>query len=274
MGLHEVIKDYQNLYQEVDEVCEQHTTKLIKTENSKPFCPHCAAERTVESEQELLEKETHKAYNSNRLWLRNRSIVANRSLLDLTFDTFEAMDEETKTNKEKAKDITRRIFNGSTANEMLAGKFGTGKTHLAMAILNQLNEPINSGKTNFKLVFVSIDEMLRRIKANFGNERSPYREDRLVSTLSKADVLVIDDLGAETGAVGRDNEASDFNVRVINAILSGRTDKPTIFTTNLSIGDMRKMYDGRILSRILRGMEQERLVLFKNTTDKRSQIQF
>lgn len=260
------------MYEDVEEICEQHEINLIRIKNHKPFCPQCAAERTAESEEKLLKKETEKAYNSNRLFLRSRSIVANRTLLDSTFDTFETMDEETTINKEMALNIARRIYQGSTDNEMLAGKFGTGKTHLAMAILNKLNEV--SDKTNFKLVFVSIDEVLRRIKANFGNERSPYREDRIVSVLSEADVLVIDDLGAEVGAVGRDNEASDYNIRVINAILSGRTDKPTIFTTNLSIGDMRDVYDGRILSRILRGMEQEKIIKFVKTTDKRSKLNF
>ena len=257
------------LFKEVDELCKKHKVPFVQYLDKHSFCPICASERAEESDKEMLEKETKRAYSQNKRWLRQRSILTDKEMLNMNFDNFKTDDEETKLNKEKALQIARRIYKESKDNEMLAGKFGTGKTHLAMAILNQLNE-----YTDLKLMFVSIDELMRRIKSNFKNFDSPYKEDVIVQTLTEADVLVIDDLGAEVGSVDRNSEATDYNVRVLNAVLSGRMNKPTIFTTNLNNENLRDMYDGRIVSRILKGMTQERVITFKTTTDKRSKIKF
>lgn len=259
----------QALFKPTDEKCEEHGEFLVQHKDYRPFCPACASEKVIEDEQKLMEAGTEMAYNQNKLWLKRRSIVIDRDMFKMTFDNYETMDEETTANKEKAIEMARRIYKGSKDNEMLAGRFGTGKTHLAMAVLNQLNE-----FTDMKLLFVSLDEVMRRIKANFGNPRSQYREDSIVVMLAEADVLVIDDVGSEVGSVDRNSEATDYNVRVLNAVLNGRANKPTIFTTNLSGKDLRDVYDGRIVSRMFRGMVQERIIQFVKTTDKRSEIQF
>ena len=269
-GLGQEIKEMQGHYfKETSETCVVHDVKLIKPKSFRPFCPICAKERAAKDEESLLETETEKAYKTGQKWLKSRSVVLDKEMFKMTFENFNEMDEETSINKEMALDMARSLYKGSTRNEMLAGRFGTGKTHLAMAILNQLNSV-----TDMKLVFVSIDELMRRIKGSFGNPESPYREDVVVKMLSDADVVVIDDLGAEVGSVDRNSEATDYNVRTLNAILNGRANKPTVFTTNLTIPELRETYDGRILSRVLRGMEQERIIQFVKTTDKRSEIQF
>lgn len=262
-------KERDKFYKSVPDICEKHQVNCVQLMDKEPFCPLCASERAEKAELNMREKETKKAYNVNKRWLRQRSVLTAREMFRMTFDNFEEMDEETTQNKEKALQIARRLYKGSTDNEMIAGKFGTGKTHLGMAILNQLSE-----HTDLKLLFVSIDELMRRIKSNFHNYDSPYQEDVIVETLSKADVLVIDDLGAEVGSVDRKSEATDYTIRVLNAVLSGREYKPTIFTTNLSKKDLDKMYDGRITSRIEKGTSQERIIVFSKTTDKRSQIEF
>lgn len=268
-NLQDLAKLRDNLFSETDEICSAHEVNLVQFGDKEPFCPICANERVEQSDKELLEQETEKAYNRSKRWLKQRSVLTNKDMFKMTFDNYQAVDDETKLNKEKALNIARNLYKGSSHNELLAGKFGTGKTHLAMAILNQLNE-----FTDKKLLFVSIDELMRRIKANFKNDESIYREDVIVQILIDADVLVIDDLGAEVGSVDRKSEATDYNIRVLNAVLSGRMNKPTIFTTNLNNHDLKTMYDGRIMSRILRGMDNERIVLFKTTSDKRSKIEF
>lgn len=269
-GLGDEIKEMQNNhFKQTNETCEIHDVNLIKPKNFRPFCPICAKERAAKDEESLLETETEKAYKVGQKWLKTRSVVLDKDMFGMTFENFKEVDEETHINKEMALNVARSLYKGSKRNEMLAGRFGTGKTHLAMGILNQLNRV-----TDMKLVFVSIDELLRRIKGSFGNPESMYREDYVVKMLSEADVVVIDDLGAEVGSVDRNSEATDYNVRTLNAILNGRANKPTIFTTNLTIPELKETYDGRILSRILRGMEKERIIQFSKTTDKRSEIQF
>lgn len=50
--------------------------------------------------------------------------------------------------------------------------------------------------------------------------------------MKKADVLVLDDLGAELGI--KNKVSTDFNNDILNRILEGRQNKATIFTTNFS----------------------------------------
>lgn len=265
----DAINRYNQLYSETSILCETHSVNLVKANNLAAFCPLCAKEKLAADELELREKETAKAENYKKRWLKTRSIVTDPKMFNMKFDNFDTMDKETTINKEKALDMARRYYKGAINNELLTGKFGTGKTHLAMAILNQLNE-----HANLKAAFVSTDEMMRKIKSSFGNDKSPYKEDLIVNTLIDADILVLDDLGAEVGSVDRNAAASDFTVRVINAILNGRTNKPTIVTTNLNSGELKQVYDGRLLSRLFRGVEQENIITFKETTDKRTKLEF
>lgn len=265
-GMSDLIK---NMYRQTDEVCETHNINLVNYKGGHSFCLECARENLEKSENELLESETEKAYSSDKRWLKNRSITVDRDILNSTFKEFDEMDEETTANKEKALKIARSYYKGNKHNTILVGKYGTGKTHLAVAILNQLNE-----HTNTKNMFVSLDELMAKIKAGF-NQRDPeLTEERAIHLLSKADLLVIDDLGAEIGSVDRASEAGDFTVRILNGILNARMNKSTIFTTNLNSKQLRKAYDGRIMSRIMRGINKDRIIKFEKTTDKRSQIEF
>lgn len=267
--MQDVIAAYKNLYTETDELCKKHDVNLVQPIGRDPFCPECAVIRTAWLEAEMIENETNKALEHKKRWLRNRSIVTDKKMFNMTFETFEEMDQETTKNKEKALDMARRYYKGSNRNELLAGKFGAGKSHLAMAILNQLNE-----YKDLKALFVSMDELMRRIKSSFGNPESPYKEDVVVNMLIESDLLVLDDLGAEVGSVDRNNSATDYNIRVMNGILNGRTNKPTIFTTNLSMKELQEVYDGRLVSRMFRGIEQENIIEFRETPDKRTQIKF
>lgn len=268
-GLTDLKREQEEMFKPTEEVCEIHDVPLVQFQEGRAFCPECASERVEQDDYKLREVETEKAQNVNKRWLKQRSIVLDRDMFKMTFENYDAVDEETERNKEKALNIARSLYKGSKSNEMLAGMFGTGKTHLAMAILNQLNQ-----FTDMKLLFVSMDVLVRRIRANMGDKESPYEEERVIYLLSKADVLVLDDLGAEVGSIDRASEATDFVVRIINGVLNGRANKPTILTTNLSIGELNKIYDGRIVSRMLEDIEEERFIIFKETSDKRIKIKF
>lgn len=269
LGLDDLLEQRNELFKTVEDTCGIHNEQLVQHKDYRPFCPVCASERVVEDEKEIMEAGTEAAYNHKKRWLKERSLVVDKSLFNMTFDNYKVMDEETEFNKEKTLELARDYYKGSTKNGLLAGKFGTGKTHLAMAILNQLNE--HKDQRN---LFVSADELMRKVKSSFGNSESPFTEDRMISLLSKADVLVMDDMGAEVGSVNRNSQAPDFTIRVINGVLSGRTSKPTIFTTNLSRGELEIAYDGRIVDRMFKGVSQEDLIIFKKTPSKRSKIQF
>lgn len=270
----DTFKQHIRHYQTTDQVCNKHDVQLIQPSNLSPFCPECAVINTAHDEALMMNRETEKARNRNSRWLRNYSFVTggNRKLeemMTMTFDTFEEMDAETTKNKTIARRLANAYYKGADHNALLAGEFGTGKTHLAMAILNGINEQGIKGKKDVKVLFVETYEMMQKIYSSYGNDESPYREDRVISMLIKADLLVLDDIGAEVGSMNKASEANDSTTKVLTAVLRGREYKPTIITTNLAPDEMKGTYDGRFYSRLLRGIDDSDKIVFKETTDKR-----
>lgn len=257
--------------QEVDEVCPIHDCKLIAAFGKEPICMQCGQEEKEKKEKEMIERISdsyHKRTTYN--WLGKHSIFLDETLRQATFDNYETNDKETAENKEKALSIAREYYKGGKFNTVFTGKAGTGKSHLSMAMLKIVNEYSAPYR---KCLFVSVDELLRRIKESFSNKESYYTEQRMVDLLTEADLLVLDDLGAETGAITSEKTATDFTTRTLYAIINGRMNKPTIITTNLSGKDMRQMYDSKLISRLYRGADGH-VIKFEKTNDKRLTIEF
>ena len=278
MGRTKLDKDFDSLqdlkrlqremFKTLDEVCEKHGENLVQFGDKKPFCSTCADITAKHHEALLMNKGTNKAYDHKKRWFKERSIAVDRSILNLNFDTFEEMDAETTRNKELALQHARSLYKGSKNNVLFAGKYGTGKTHLAIAMVNQLNEHLNK-----RCLFVATNALMRAIKSSFGNgPEHPMTEERAISLLVRADYLVLDDLGSEVGSAEKTSSASDWTTKIINDVLEGRQAKPTIITTNLSVGQIEMTYGGRIKSRVMRGVAAEDIVQFKETTDKRSRL--
>lgn len=145
-------------------------------------------------------------------------------------------------------------------NGWLMGLPGTGKTHLAMAILKELNKI-----DGVSCLFVSVEEIFRRIKEGFSNNEN--LESYYIQKMSSVDFLVIDDIGKETGSSHTDKEATDFTNRVYNAVIDARVDKTTIYTMNLNEAGLESMYDRAIVSRMTSDRD---IISFHGIADKRS----
>lgn len=256
-----------------DEICEKHGVNLIYLKNApgKATCFACAREAVDQQTKEMGEQAGAEYYKrTTYAWLDKHSIFLDDTLKRATFDSYQTTDAETVHNKEMALGIARQYYKGATYNTILTGKAGTGKSHLSMAMLKVVNEFSDPYR---KCLFVSLDELMRRIKDSFNNKGSYYTERRMIDLLTEADLLVLDDLGAETGAVTTDRTATDFTTRTLYAIINGRMSKPTIITTNLNSRDMAKVYDSKLISRMFRGAEGH-VIKFEKTNDKRRTIKF
>ncbi len=252
--------------------CNKHEVPLVKHPDSKPFCLVCTKERIAQEEQELILKALKSEEDKSRRWLNERSILSDKSIKGATFQNFEDQSEEEKRNKEQALIMANDFRNGKYYNVLMSGNAGAGKSHLAMAMLRAINEFSEEPK---KCLFISTGELIRKIQDSFNNPESHFTQDRTISILQKPEVLVLDDLGAESGAIKTNKTASDFINRTLVAVLDGRQDKATITTTNLNSIEISKMYDARLISRLYRGISKERgLLTFNQTTDKRAKLEF
>ena len=104
---------------------------------------------------------------------------------------------------------------------LLAGPTGVGKTHLIVALLKDLI------KKGFDGLFVDYQELLKRIQSSY-DSTTLTAEHRIIRPILDAEILVIDDLGA--------NRITDWVEDTINYILNHRYNekKPTLLTANLT----------------------------------------
>lgn len=105
----------------------------------------------------------------------------------------------------------------------LHGSFGSGKTFLICAMLNELAQ---KKKTDITVVYYP--ELLRSLKEAFDSDFS-----KRVDTLKKADILFIDDIGAEAVTPWSRDE-------ILGTILQYRMDAtlPTFFSSNLNMKEL------------------------------------
>lgn len=104
----------------------------------------------------------------------------------------------------------------------LHGSFGSGKSYILAALLNELARK----KVNTTIIYYP--EMLRKLKESFYDDF-----DIKMDLLKKTDILLIDDIGAETVTSWSRDE-------ILGTILQYRMDSklPTLFTSNLTIDEL------------------------------------
>lgn len=261
----------------LSEECHKHTYRKNGQDVINPVkkmningivvCPRCEVERDNQRiqkvEQEKYEQylEERKEQSKPHRVLYTKSIVTDKTIINAKFDNFIPECQEEYNNKEEMLEVARRLSAGEVFNVILQGNPGAGKSHLAYALLSNLNE---SG--NCSCLYISIDEMLNRIRDSFSNKNSIYTQAYFVDLMSNVDFLVLDDLGAETGAIETDKKATDFTQRVLYSVTSTRQNKATVLTTNLSSARLFEMYDKKLVSRL---MKNPKYIVFREAKDKR-----
>lgn len=124
----------------------------------------------------------------------------------------------------------------------IQGGTGRGKTHLAAAAARSYLAETEQRTVVFRFA----REIMRRIRQTYGPLATEQESD-VLSILGCASLLVIDDLGKESG-----DEASAFVLSALHEILSRRLDAimPTIVTSELSVVQVERRYGAAIASRI------------------------
>lgn len=130
-----------------------------------------------------------------------------------------------------------RDFSVNSESVFMNGKTGLGKTHLSLAIANEVI------KRGFGVIYVSAPIVVSKLeKEQFSrNKENNHLED----TLTECDLLIIDDLGTEF--INKFSSQAVYNLFNSRLLLG----KPTIVSTNLTLDKIQEIYSERFVSRIV-----------------------
>lgn len=253
-----------SLMKTLPDTCDKHKgihkIRILKTD--EVMCPECYREQHIKPRLQKMEKDMiAKKY---RGYLKRYSLVDRRSTFNYSFDTFKykAGSPEEKKYRD-AREIAGFYYKNPTkeGNSLLYGTAGSGKTHLAMAVLNAINT--TSKNPMQKCLFLSIPALIRAMRNYIADPvTNEWSADHLHQVESEADLVVIDDLGAESAS----REATNFVQETIQNIYEDN--QRIITTTNLSMDQLKSTYHGRLISRILEG-SRGKMIDFGSVSDKR-----
>lgn len=122
---------------------------------------------------------------------------------------------------------------------VLVGEYGSGKTYLASAISNELED---AGAVCWYMKF---SEMVYRYHDSWQNRDSQVTQHQVVKALQNADVLVLDDVF--------DEHVTDATRRLFFDVIDTRMDmnRPTVLTTNLTQARVGTVFGQRVQSRLV-----------------------
>lgn len=134
----------------------------------------------------------------------------------------------------------------------LIGGVGTGKTYKMLQVITaylyeELEPEIGlmgvrkPSPSAIQRIFLSVPDVLRRIKAEFDSPDAPTIIDKMIKT----PILFLDDLGAE--------KASDWVKEQLYIVINDRYNwrRPVMFTSNLTIEEINVHYGDRFTSRLV-----------------------
>lgn len=223
-----------------DEVGMKYTSKLEHTIENLKNCENCKCLNECKNEVNgcvyYPQKNENKLdFNYVACKYKNKSIEENKInksfTLGISNEIKNASMSEIDINDKKRVELIKWLkkfydeYPNSKKGLYLHGSFGSGKTYLVAALLNEL------AKKNYKTVIMYYPEMLSRLKSTFDNTEESYNE--VFDKIKTCDILLIDDIGAETVT----NWSRD---EILGTILQYRMEHElsTFLTSNLTIEEL------------------------------------
>jgi len=200
-------------------------TKFISKKEYKNICSFCWKEISDKNEK-------RKSLLRKRFLARKRENLKTADIPERYKNCTFANYENLNGNVEKVKCLK------STKDSVFlwSENSGTGKTHLAVALLKCMAW---RGKD---VKFIKAPMLITKIRSSFANEYSG--EEKIIDYYSNLDVLLIDDIGVEKN--------TEYCMQCWYTIIDNRYSNclPTIFTSNHSISTLSQKLGDRIASRL------------------------
>jgi len=164
-----------------------------------------------------------------------------KRFLDRTFNGFRAATPEQRRALAVCRDYAERFDTVRNRGRclLLVGGPGTGKTHLACAILAQV---IRAGHTG---LFLSVSAALRLIRDAY-SPRAQRSESEVFALLTQPDLLVLDEVGV---AIGSEDKRRAMLFDLLDTRYAEM--RPSLLIGNLTAAEMAAYLGERIMDRLL-----------------------
>jgi DNA replication protein DnaC len=152
---------------------------------------------------------------------------------------------EKQPNEQRAKEVGNQAYRimrqlaEEPFNVFLNGTAGTGKTSLALAIMDGLG-------SKYSNMFVSVIEWRDKTYQSFHDEKLQQQLAVIEKYMREVDVLILDDFGKETQKEAKEKVAS-----MLFRLADARKGEITIITSNDNELALTKKYDMATLSRLI-----------------------
>ena len=240
--------------------CDKHPDEEVYTmflpkkeyeaeERGIRYCWECAKDLVKRDSEQAYQEAVGSIAGTTSWNVLARSIVPNE-LRGATFDNYQAKTEEQIEFKRRFRALLTRYQQGKVGNAVVFGDVGIGKSHLCLALAKELNAYFKSKGIDKSVLFVTWADLLTKVKSGWNyKDGAKLTEEQAIEKLQRVDYLIIDDLGTKTTEV---KEKSVWEQDFLFQILNNREN--TIINTNLTYDELRRAFNVRNGSRIMKGI--------------------
>ena len=223
-----------------DKILMKYTSSLKQCFDEKENCKNCKGIENCKNEVIGCFYEPiiidgnlnflHKTCKYKNKILHDIEYIKDGYFFEVSKEVRNAKMKDIYTDDKKRKELIKWVINfikdykeGKSCKGLyLSGNFGSGKSYIVSAMINELV------KDGYKGALIYYPEFLRNLKSSFGKDFEEKFE-----FAKKVDLLLLDDIGAE-------NISSWSRDEILGPIIQYRMDEklPTFFTSNLSIEEL------------------------------------
>lgn len=225
-------------------ICEDHgqfpqTVNVIFGKVFKTGCHECMR---IAKEEEAERVKVHERYE---LSVKLGSALIPKRFTSKTLNGYNAESPEQKEALRICRKYVAKFPEISESGRclLMLGKPGTGKTHLGVAIANELMR-----KTAATAVYRTVGSILHDIRSTYGGS-TERTEGMILAGLIAPSLLILDEIGVSK------ETPSDFELTTLFAIINGRYEqmRPTVIISNLDGKSLPSAMGERCVDRLREG---------------------